>query len=106
MEILKQEVVSVFSPRPVKRFFLRRATAGLKLDSIYQRGGPVQARSLLQNLKDSIETQSQIAETETRVTPISGDIREAAATVLVPIEGQIKVFEIRAREVGTYEGLD
>ncbi len=66
----------------------------------------MQARSLVQTLKDSLETQSQLSESELLVTPISGDQKNAAATVMVFIEGQARLFEVKVRDVGTYRGLE
>lgn len=66
----------------------------------------MQARQLLQGLADQIQVQSQVQETEVRCTPISASTKEAAMTVLVPIEGSIRVLEVHVKESGTYEGLE
>lgn len=39
-------------------------------------------------------------------TPISGTAKEAKLTVLLPVEGKIRLVEIRAKELGMYEGLE
>ena len=65
----------------------------------------MQAFDLLQVLRNQVQIQSQVSETEVMTTPIHGDQKEAVINVIFPIEGQMRVVEIRARQMGTYSGL-
>lgn len=63
------------------------------------------ARDLLQGFKSKIETDSQLSEDEILVTPLIGDKQLCETTVLIPIDGVVKLVRIVAREIGVYEGL-
>ena len=52
---------------------------------------------LLRSLKDKIETDAQISESDTAVTDIHGDKEESRFVVLREIEGKLRMLEVSAR---------
>ena len=64
------------------------------------------ARELLQGFKNKIEVDSHLNESEVTVTPLTCESKEKCElTVLVPIDGSIKLLRVTVNEIGTYEGL-
>ena len=66
----------------------------------------MEAKNLLQELRSKISTDSEITENEAVVSSISGTDKEASVTVFWPVEGVIRVFEVRAKEMKPYLGLE
>lgn len=63
------------------------------------------AKDLIQSFKDTLDVQSSIAETDTRVSPPVGDRHACRTRVVIPIEGSFRVYEIEAREIVDHRGL-
>lgn len=62
------------------------------------------ARQLLQILKSALDREVEINPDDVHVS-VSGTSDSANAIVTVPIEGRTRIIEIKAREIGLYEGL-
>lgn len=62
-------------------------------------------RESLQSLKALIETNAQIEETNTRVTPIYGDENKCVARILSDVEDKTVVLEVTVRKLCLYDGL-
>jgi len=63
------------------------------------------ARELLQKLKSNIETNSQIDESETRVTSIYSDDNKSVARFMSEIDGATVVLEVTVKKLCVYNGL-
>ena len=63
------------------------------------------AKDLLQGFKNKIETDSAIDESDVLVTPLIGNKEQCEATVLIPMDGMVKLVRIVVNEIGVYQGL-
>lgn len=63
------------------------------------------SRSLLMDLQNQLDAMSQLSESNILCKVTSDDQKTAKAVVSVPCEGKVKLFEIKAVEIGVYEGL-
>lgn len=63
------------------------------------------ALELVQQVKSQIEASSQIEESETYVSQTMGNAKLGTIRVMIPVEGKVRVIEVTAKELVTYEGL-
>jgi hypothetical protein len=66
----------------------------------------VKARQLLQSLKDLLKVNSELSEQDIQCSVTSDNSKIAEATICVPVEGKIRLFKVKAVEIGVYEGLE
>lgn len=66
----------------------------------------MKARQLLQSLKDLLKVNSEISEQDIQCSVTSDDLRTAEATICIPVEGKVRLFKVRAVEIGVYDGLE
>lgn len=64
------------------------------------------AKELIQSLKTQIELQKQFDLSEAVVSQPIGNKELAKTRIMFPIEGTWKVFEVEAKEIATYEGIE
>jgi hypothetical protein len=63
-------------------------------------------RELLQLLQTQIANESQIKESEIKMTQVYENGISCVARVMVPLENRTRVIEITTKELCVYEGLE
>lgn len=65
----------------------------------------MKARQWLRRIQTDAERDPELAQDSVLIS-ISGTEENARAIIALNVEGKVKLFEIVARELGVYEGLD
>lgn len=63
------------------------------------------SRSLLMDLQNQLDVKSQLSESNILCKITSDDQKQAKAVISIPVEGKVRIFEIKAVEIGVYDGL-
>lgn len=63
------------------------------------------AKSILQSLKSNLERESQFSE-ENVLVQMQASEKAYKVTVLIPIEGKVRLIEVTAKDLGISDGIN